>query len=579
MAPPLFAIQDSTGGIVVRVPDGFVAPPRGTGVVVVGPIADPYGQLELRPAAGGIRLTGPATLPGTASVDAAGLGEATEARLVQLTGTGSVKAVKGTSGDLSIDLVDASGTSFHVMVDGSSGITLSDLPVGKGLRVTGIAGQRASRKGVLDGYRVWLRDRGDIVQLGSVVTSPATNPAVPIASALHLTDGASISIEGSVTVTATLLDASGRRIVVQDATGAIEVLLPMGSRAPSVGGVIMVTGTTAHAWGAPRLRATLVTDGHASVQIFPVAHGGALGEADEWRLVRLTGTIVKLERLGDRWRAELRLAGGGDLRVPILGLAGAGISSTTLVEGRAATLVGIAKRPYPTATDHRYALVPRSSADVAIGPSSSRAAGGSAADPAAGLGQGTGTIAAITPDTDLATLGDHLGEQVHVGGLIAVLNRDGFVLDDGTGTAPIVLTGDALELLPHLRVGDALAATGTVSEVAGEFNVTVAGAADLVRVGDLGQAVPIAGGDASPSPGGAGSPGMGGGPSLAMANGIDPMAAPFGVLAMAGLSLTSLCVTLLRRRQERRRLRAVVLARLEAFRPIGSRPRIERDSA
>src|SRR4029079_18273674 len=143
-------------------------PPRGIGVIVIGPLADPYGQLELRPAPGGIRLTRPATLPAAATIDAAGLGEIAEGRLVQLTGTASTKPVKGTSGDLSIDLVDASGMTVHLMADGSSGIGAADLPVGKALRVTGVAGQRASRKGALDGYRVWLRDRADIVQLGSV---------------------------------------------------------------------------------------------------------------------------------------------------------------------------------------------------------------------------------------------------------------------------------------------------------------------------------------------------------------------------------------------------------------------------
>jgi predicted lipoprotein len=579
-SPPLFAIQDPTGGIIVRVPDGYVAPPRGMGVIVVGPLADPYGQLELRPAPGGIRITGPASLPAPTTIDARALGEATEGRLVQLTGTASTKPTKGTSGDLVIDLVDASGNSFHVMVDGSSGIGSADLPVGKALRVTGIAGQRASRKGVLDGYRVWLRDRADIVQVGSVIPSPSAAPAIPIGSVAHMADGAAVSVEGTVTVAATLLDASGRRIVVQDATGAIEVLLPVGSRAPSVDAVIQVGGVTAHAWGAQRLRATLVTDAHANLPVTASQRGGALGETDEWRLVRLTGTIVKVERLGDRWRAELRLAGGGDLRVPILGLAGAAIPSTALVEGRAATIFGIAKRPNPTAVDHRFGLVPRTSADVALGPATTSAAGhGPGGEPVGSPSAGSDSLADVTPDTDLATIADHVGEQVHVGGLIASLAIDGFALDDGSATALIVLASDAVDLLPYLRVGDAVAATGIVTETADGFAVLVAGAADLVRVGDLGQALPVADASPGPDPSGPGTTGLGTGASLTTALGLDAAAAPFGVLAMAGLSVVSLCVTLLRRRQERRRLRAVVVGRLGALRPIGSRRRIVRDSA
>ncbi|HKB29011.1 MAG TPA: OB-fold nucleic acid binding domain-containing protein, partial [Candidatus Limnocylindrales bacterium] len=562
------------------VPEGYVAPPRGIGVIVVGPLADPYGQLELRPAAGGIRLTGPTNLPAAATIDAAGLGEGTEARLVQLTGTASVKAVKGTSGDLSIDLVDASGKTFHVMADGSSGIGVGELPVGRALRVTGIAGQRASKKGAVDGYRVWLRDRSDIVQVVVAVPTPTAASAFPISSLLGMADGARVSIEGSVTVPAMLLDASGRRIVVQDAMGAIEVLLPVGGPAPGVGAVVRVAGVTGHAWGAPRLLATLVTDANRTLPVIAAPRAGALGEADEWRLVRLTGTILKVERLGDRWRAELRLSGSGDVRVPILGVAGARIPSTALIEGRVATIVGIAKRPYPTATDRRFGLMPRTSADLALGPASGAASDrGPTARSSAVSGDAIGTLADVTPDTDLATLADHLGEQVTVGGLIAALTSDGFVLDDGTATALIVLEGDALDLLPYLRVGDALAATGTVTETADGFAVTVAGAADLVRVGDLGQAVSIDGSGASPAPGGAEGAGSGSGPSLATAHGLDAMAGPFGVVAMAGLSLVSLGVTLLRRRQERRRLRAVVVARLAALRPIGRRPGIERDSA
>ena len=48
------------------------------------------------------------------------------------------------------------------MTDGSSGIAAADLVKGRTYRLTGIVGQRASRKGALDGYRLHLRDRGDI---------------------------------------------------------------------------------------------------------------------------------------------------------------------------------------------------------------------------------------------------------------------------------------------------------------------------------------------------------------------------------------------------------------------------------
>ena len=65
----------------------------------------------------------------------------------------------------------------------------------------------------------------------------------------------------------------------------------------------------AHAWGAPRLRAETVEDRHAIVQVQAATRGAALGQLDEWRLVRISGTITKVERFGDRWRAEVALAG------------------------------------------------------------------------------------------------------------------------------------------------------------------------------------------------------------------------------------------------------------------------------
>ena len=60
--------------------------------------------------------------------------------------------------------------------------------------------------------------------------------------------------------------------------------------------------------------------------ISPAALSRPPGERDEWQLVRLSGTVLKVERLGDRWRAEIQLADGA--KVPIQGQAGVGIPST-----------------------------------------------------------------------------------------------------------------------------------------------------------------------------------------------------------------------------------------------------------
>ena len=61
--PPLLAIADATAGIPVRLPDGVAPPARGTLLEVRGALADPYGQLELRPASDGIVIVGPGRHP------------------------------------------------------------------------------------------------------------------------------------------------------------------------------------------------------------------------------------------------------------------------------------------------------------------------------------------------------------------------------------------------------------------------------------------------------------------------------------------------------------------------------------
>ncbi len=139
-----------------------------------------------------------------------------------------------------------------VQADASSGISVTLLQPRATYLVIGIGGQRASRKGALDGYRVWARDRHDLT-LQAAAPSPVPSasaapsatsdakPSVSIAQALRRTDR-EVVIEATVTATTTLLDASGRRIVVQDATGAVEVLLPAGSARSVVGSRIRVEG-------------------------------------------------------------------------------------------------------------------------------------------------------------------------------------------------------------------------------------------------------------------------------------------------------------------------------------------------
>ena len=571
--PPVFAIADGTGGIAVRLPDGAPAPARGTQVRVRGPLADPYGQLELRPGSGGVATIGHGSLPAPIHLAAAQLGEATEGRLAELTGTVTATPRKSTSGDVAIDLVDVAGTAFRVIADGSSDIAVADLGKDRTYRLTGIVGQRASRKGALDGYRLYLRDRVDIAPVAAPV-GPGASPAagaggvkvVPVATALAMPDGAVVTVEATVTAGASLLDASGRRIVAQDRSGAIEVLLPSGSTAPASGTRIRVTGAAGRAWGAPRIAGTEMTSLGGGAAPQPLTLHRAPAERDEWQLVRISGTVAKVNRIGDRWRAEVTLADGTDVLVQ--GQAGAGIPSTAVVVGRRITITGIVRRPYPTASDRRFAILPRDRGDLSLGSGGEGSGSGTngsnpvPATDSAGAAIGTD---AVTPDTDLATLGDVIGKQVKVGGLIVRIAQDGFDLDDGTALARVELRAAMAALLPHLREHEAIAATGVVALVDGAPIVIVDDAGGLVRVGALGEALPIGGANPSPT--------RGAGPALtAGAAGIGDATVPESVLALATIVALSALATLARRRLLRDRLRLALVDRLAALRGGGSSP-------
>jgi outer membrane biosynthesis protein TonB len=588
--PVLIAIQDATAGIVIRLADTSARPAAGTWLEVTGTLAAPYGQLELR-AITGLRIVGPAALPAPIAVDGATLGEDVEAELVVVEGVAQGRPVKSTSGDLAFIVSTAHG-QVRITADASAGLTTSSAATGDRLRLTGIAGQRASRKDAPDGYRVWLRGAADLVRLGGSTSSsaPSSKPSssssgsgtsgspITIAAAI-LAGSGTHTIEGSVTTAASLLDATNRRIIVQDRTAAIEVLLPTGTSAPPLGAKVRVSGEVGRAYGAPRIRAATVKR-LGTAPVSPLDLRVAPGAAHEWRLVRLRGDIVEVHRSGDRWTAELRVGGA---RVPIQGLAGAAIPSAALLAGRTATVIGIVRRPYPSASDRRFALVPRSSRDLTVGgaadgPSASGSAGpgsAGAGGPAANGSPGTSGSLTLEPsEIDLGVLGAHAGETVRVGGLVKAVSGDGFQLDDGTAVATIRLRAAAADLAGSIVVGDALSAIGRVERDPSDGTTIIAvdDPAGIVLVGDLGAADPTAAGSNGDA-GASGSVGAGaltgasapGGPSARSAGLGDPAIPELGAMGLILVSLASLAVTILRRQRMRRRLAARIAERLNAF--------------
>jgi hypothetical protein len=278
-----------------------------------------------------------------------------------------------------------------------------------------------------------------------------------------------------------------------------------------------------------------------------------------------------VHRLGDRWRAELVV---GRERVPVAGLSGAGIPSTALVEGRRASVTGIVRRPYPGATDRRFAIVPRSAADIELGavvaPSGTThgAPGASTGGPAAAATADTAPL-----DVDIADLAKHVGDRVRVGGLIVEVRPDGARLDDATAIGRVILSGSAEEYATLLEQGDAVNATGTVERRGKELVVVVSDAAGLARVGDPDLASPPADPEAVVTASDPTTPDAADAP--AGERHIAATAGPLGSLGVPGaaglaslvlLSVISAGVTVLRRRHVRRRVLSAVASRVAAIR-------------
>jgi hypothetical protein len=310
-----------------------------------------------------------------------------------------------------------------------------------------------------------------------------------------------------------------------------------------------------------------VTSLGTGAAVLPQSLGGAPSEAVEWELVRVAGKIVDVTRLGDRWRADVRV---GKANVLVTGLAGAGIASTSLVEGRAVTVVGIARRPYPTAVDRRWTVIPRGPWDLAVGPA---AAGAEQTGPSGrGVSARTGVPHSRPAASggmplltiDLGTLGEHVGQTVRVAGLVEARTVHGFTLDDGTALGLVELSGELAAFLDLIEAGDGLGIVGRVEADGGGDPVVVAtDPAGLVRLGSLGETVPIAAGERPSASVRAPQP-------VESAGLADPLPSLdggwLGALGLVLASAASLFVTAFRRRRAHRRLAEVVARRLAGLR-------------
>jgi cell division septation protein DedD len=533
------AIQDFSGGIFVQVPDGM-----GDGLLpgrvleVSGVLAAPYGNLEVRPQTDGVGVLEMGAPPMPRELSVAEIGESTEGLLAHISAT--VSSVQASStGSVTVIVEDATGEG-RVFAHAPLGLVRNDFQVGSRISVIGLVGDRLSL------YRLWPRNRADIEILDPAPTpsptptstptptkTPAATPTpthtptpTPSATAtashsevISIADavrrqGQTVTVEGTITTPMGLLDADGVRVAVQDQSGAVLVRLPSDASS-RVGNKLRISGQMGTYYGAPQLTSSSMTAiGDASA---PAADVGSapLPAALEWRLVTVTGRVESVHRDGDAWRAELSMSSGG---VPIVGLARSQIPAEALQEGHMATITGIVKRAYPTATDQRLAVVPRTGQDLRLedGPANStpgpdgstpQPSGSNfsfdpygSPDPSADPGTIGGPITTFAPtfagtaSVALADLAGHEGERVAVGGNVTAIDGLRLTIDDGTGTGVVRLYGDAGPLAEMFAIGDLINAVGMVERnAAGGLEVAVGdpgGVARLAPVGP-GQETPI----------------------------------------------------------------------------------------
>jgi uncharacterized protein YdeI (BOF family) len=150
-----FAVQDGSGGIYVRTAANLGLR-VGQRVRVNGRLADSNGQLILAPAhATDVRARGRGANVRAASVSTGRIDEATEGRLVQVSGRITKAVVKDLPYGYRVFINDGSG-EIQAFVYVSTGIDVSGLQPGQRIAVTGFGGQYD------DHYEIIPRFQSDI---------------------------------------------------------------------------------------------------------------------------------------------------------------------------------------------------------------------------------------------------------------------------------------------------------------------------------------------------------------------------------------------------------------------------------
>ena len=262
-------IQDGSGGIAVRLPEGYALDEVAARPHRAGPTASSPPRTGTWSCA---RPRQPTSWPSAAAVfliavtlRSQAIDEAAEGLLARLTAT--VVLVERRSGSaFSIVVRDDQGQA-QVYVHTELGADAGAFERGQRLTVTGIVGQRASRTGGTDGHRLWPRDavtwrsspsrRRSRRRLPTPTPTRVTGTGVDPAPVSPMPRRATaVTIVGTVTSQAGLIDGEGRRVTVEDPSGAILVRYPDGATpVPGVGWVIRARGEVGTWYGGRQLEA------------------------------------------------------------------------------------------------------------------------------------------------------------------------------------------------------------------------------------------------------------------------------------------------------------------------------------
>ena len=162
------AIQDASGGILIRLGDDAGTLARGEMVELSGTRSTKAGMLSLRVTLPPVRL-GRQAEPTPLRVATGRLGEPQEALVVIARGAIAGKVQSTSSENRYFDLDDGSGP-VRVFLSPHAAVSTAGLVTGAWIEVVGVLGQETTGQQPTRGYRIWPRVAGDLRRVARPVT-------------------------------------------------------------------------------------------------------------------------------------------------------------------------------------------------------------------------------------------------------------------------------------------------------------------------------------------------------------------------------------------------------------------------